>query len=39
MSSLASPKVLLLDEHTARLDPKTSNEVIELTDKIVREKI
>ncbi|CZT58056.1 Thiamine import ATP-binding protein ThiQ [Clostridioides difficile] len=38
MSSLASPKVLLLDEHTAALDPKTSNEVIELTDKIVREK-
>ena len=38
MSSLASPKVLLLDEHTAALDPKTSNEVIELTNKIVREK-
>jgi len=29
---------LLLDEHTAALDPKTSNEVIELTNKIVREK-
>ena len=38
MSCLANPKVLLLDEHTAALDPKTSNEVIALTDEIVREK-
>ncbi len=38
MSCLTSPSVLLLDEHTAALDPKTSNEVIELTNKIVREK-
>ncbi|MCC0628178.1 ATP-binding cassette domain-containing protein, partial [Clostridioides sp. ES-S-0171-01] len=38
MSSLTNPSVLLLDEHTAALDPKTSNEVIELTNKIVREK-
>ena len=38
MSCLTNPSVLLLDEHTAALDPKTSNEVIELTNKIVREK-
>ncbi|TQQ85761.1 ATP-binding cassette domain-containing protein [Peptacetobacter hominis] len=38
MSCLADPKVLLLDEHTAALDPKTSNEVIALTDEIVRKK-
>lgn len=38
MSSLTNPEVLLLDEHTAALDPKTSNEIIALTDKIVREK-
>ncbi|MCR1955352.1 ATP-binding cassette domain-containing protein [Clostridioides mangenotii] len=38
MSCLTDPSVLLLDEHTAALDPKTSNEVIELTNKIVREK-
>ena len=29
--------VLLLDEHTAALDPKTANKVLELTDKIVKE--
>ncbi|WP_027702580.1 ABC transporter ATP-binding protein [Metaclostridioides mangenotii] len=38
MSCLTEPSVLLLDEHTAALDPKTSNEVIALTNKIVREK-
>lgn len=38
MAGITNPKVLLLDEHTAALDPKTSNEIIELTDKIVREK-
>lgn len=37
MASLESPKVLLLDEHTAALDPKTAKIVLELTDKIVRE--
>ena len=30
--------LLLLDEHTAALDPKTSEETMRLTDKIVREK-
>lgn len=38
MSSITNPKVLLLDEHTAALDPKTSNEIIDLTNKIIREK-
>lgn len=31
-------KILLLDEHTAALDPKTAKKVLDLTDKIVREK-
>ncbi|HGA1533989.1 TPA: ABC transporter ATP-binding protein [Streptococcus suis] len=35
MASLVKPKVLLLDEHTAALDPKTSDMVMELTKKIV----
>ena len=38
MATLNKPKVLLLDEHTAALDPKTSNEVIALTNEIVRKK-
>ena len=38
MATLAIPKLLLLDEHTAALDPKTAGKVIELTEKIVREK-
>lgn len=37
MATITSPKLLLLDEHTAALDPKTSQEIIELTNKIVRE--
>jgi len=35
MASLNKPKLLLLDEHTAALDPKTAAKVLELTDKIV----
>lgn len=35
MASLVKPKVLLLDEHTAALDPKTSDMVMNLTKKIV----
>ena len=37
MASLECPKILLLDEHTAALDPKTAKTVLDLTDKIVRE--
>ena len=37
MATLKKPKVLLLDEHTAALDPKTAAKVLELSDKIVRE--
>ncbi|MBO8126591.1 MAG: ABC transporter ATP-binding protein [Firmicutes bacterium] len=37
MATLSKPKLLLLDEHTAALDPKTAQQVSQLTDKIVRE--
>ena len=37
MASLKCPKILLLDEHTAALDPKTAKVVLDLTDKIVEE--
>lgn len=37
MATIAKPKLLLLDEHTAALDPKTSNKVMEITNKIVKE--
>ena len=37
MASMASPKLLLLDEHTAALDPKTAAKVLEITDRIVEE--
>ena len=35
MATLQKPKLLLLDEHTAALDPKTAAKVLEVTDKIV----
>lgn len=35
MATLKKPKLLLLDEHTAALDPKTAAKVLELTDTIV----
>ena len=38
MASLRKPKLLLLDEHTAALDPKTADIIMELTGKIVAEK-
>ncbi|MBM6905071.1 ABC transporter ATP-binding protein [Collinsella tanakaei] len=37
MATLTEPKLLLLDEHTAALDPKTASKVLELTEKIVGE--
>lgn len=37
MASLNNPKLLLLDEHTAALDPKTAAKVLEITDRIVNE--
>lgn len=38
MASLKKPELLLLDEHTAALDPKTAAKVLELTDEITREE-
>ncbi|MBU5226274.1 ATP-binding cassette domain-containing protein [Clostridium senegalense] len=38
MATLNTPKILLLDEHTAALDPKTSETIINLTNDIVKEK-
>ncbi|HGO5853218.1 TPA: ABC transporter ATP-binding protein [Mannheimia haemolytica] len=38
MASLQPSNILLLDEHTAALDPKTTDFVLELTNKIVREQ-
>ena len=37
MATLRRPKLLLLDEHTAALDPKTAAKVLEITDRIVQE--
>ena len=37
MATLVTPKILLLDEHTAALDPGTAEVVLELTRKIVAE--
>ena len=37
MASMQQPKLLLLDEHTAALDPRTAAKVLELSDRIVSE--
>ena len=37
MATLKAPKLLLLDEHTAALDPKTAAKVLTLTEKLVSE--
>ena len=37
MAALKQPKLLLLDEHTAALDPKTAAKVLEISDKIIEE--
>ena len=36
MATLKRPELLLLDEHTAALDPKTSQSLMELTDRFVK---
>ena len=37
MATLNKPKLLLLDEHTAALDPRTAEKVLQLSDQIVKE--
>ena len=37
MATIQKPKLLLLDEHTAALDPKTAAKVLQLSDKIIAE--
>jgi putative ABC transport system ATP-binding protein len=37
MATLKKPKLLLLDEHTAALDPKTADKVLQLSDRFVKE--
>ncbi len=37
MATIQKPKVLLLDEHTAALDPKTASKVLEITDMLIKE--
>ena len=38
IAGMTNVKLLILDEHTAALDPKSSETIMELTDKLVREK-
>ena len=38
MATLQKPELLLLDEHTAALDPKTAATVLELSDRFIREQ-
>jgi putative ABC transport system ATP-binding protein len=38
MATLVTPKLLLLDEHTAALDPATAEKVLELTKQIIAEQ-
>ena len=37
MATLKKPELLLLDEHTAALDPRTAEKVLQLSDQIIRE--
>ncbi len=38
MATMQKPRLLLLDEHTAALDPKTAQKVLELSDRIIEEE-
>ena len=38
MATLSQPSLMLLDEHTAALDPKTADIIMSLTDSVVKEK-
>ena len=38
MAAITEPELLLLDEHTAALDPKTADNIMELTNRLVHEK-
>ena len=38
MAAFQNPQLLLLDEHTAALDPKTAAKVLEISDQIIEEK-
>ena len=37
MATIKEPKLLLLDEHTAALDPKTAQKVLDMTERVVNE--
>ena len=37
MATFVTPKLLLLDEHTAALDPKTAKKVLEISENIIKE--
>ena len=37
MATIKKPQLLLLDEHTAALDPKTAQKVLDITNKVVTE--
>ena len=37
MATIVTPKLLLLDEHTAALDPKTAKQVMDITERMVKE--
>lgn len=38
MATMVTPRILLLDEHTAALDPATADKVLSLTEKIIAER-